>query len=138
MAAVFKITQDHLRWADNKRKKHAESRRFWINLIQQQKGKCALTDVPLLFNAEKYGTSKKNRPSCHPLYAAVDYIENNHDGEFRLLCYDIYVLKGNLPESLFAALTKTKEWKRFANKWKRLASSSKSSSPFKKLISQGK
>ena len=133
----MQITNDHIRWIKSARRKYGKTIQFWISLLQQQAGKCALTKSKILFDAES-GTPQKGENGCHPLYAAVDHINpGRNDLGFQILCYDINDLKGHLPPPLFNALTKTKEWKRFINEWKRLAESSSDRRVFKKLIKSG-
>lgn len=138
MSTTFQITEDHKRWVKSARRKYKQTAQFWIDLIQKESGKCALTGAPLFFDA-KNGTPQKGGPGCHPLYAAVDHINPNRtDHGFQILCYDINDLKAHLPLPLFNALTKTKEWKRFAKAWGELSKSSPNDiKALKKLISAG-
>ena len=138
MSNTLQITENHKRWIKSARRKYKQTTQFWTALIQEQDGKCALTGVPLLFNA-KNGTTQKGGLGCHPLYASVDHINPKRtDHGFQILCYDINDLKAHLPLPLFNALIKTKEWKRFTKEWKRLAKSSPNNrEAFKKLISVG-
>lgn len=140
MSKIFQITEDHERWAKNasrKCRKYGESRQFWIDLIREQNGKCALTGAPLFFDSQK-GTPQKGGPGCHPLYAAVDHImPRRADKGFQILCYDINDLKGHLPPPLFDALKRTEEWKTFTKEWRRIAESSADRSALGKLIKEG-
>jgi hypothetical protein len=40
----------------------------------QMRGLCALSGVPLRFDAAS-GTPVKGGPGCHPLYAALDHVD---------------------------------------------------------------
>lgn len=130
--------KNHERWIRSARRKYKQSTQFWRHLIQEQDGKCALTDAPLLFDANS-GTAKSGGQGCHPLYAAVDHINpKREDHGFQILCYSINDLKGHLPPPLFNALTKTQEWKKFVQAWKEVAESSPNKRQvFKKLIEAG-
>lgn len=120
MTSNFKINQDHERWIKNARQKYKQTAEFWRKLIQDQEGKCELSHIKLLFDAEN-GTCKKSGHGCHPLYASVDHKNpSREDHGFQIICYDINDLKGHLPIPLFEALKKTPEWRRFVEKWKKL------------------
>jgi len=138
MLTTFQITEDHKRWIKSARRKYKQTAQFWIDLINKQGGKCALTGASLLFDT-KNGTPQKGGLGCHPLYAAVDHINPKRENYgFQILCYDINDLKAHLPLPLFNALAQTKEWKRFAKAWRKLAeSSSNNRQVFKNLISAG-
>ncbi|MDO8676346.1 MAG: hypothetical protein Q7K16_01705 [Candidatus Azambacteria bacterium] len=137
MAKTFKINENHKRWAKSATRKYKQTIKFWLNLIQKQDGKCALTGAPLFFDA-KNGTPQKGGSGCHPLYASADHINPKYiDRGFQILCYDINDLKGHLPIPLFNALNQTKEWKRFIKKWETAAKLSKNKQTFKKLIGKG-
>ena len=121
MSSNFQVTEDHIRWAKNAKRKYKQSLSFWIDLIQKQNGKCALTGASLLFDA-KSGTPRKGGLGCHPLYASVDHVNpSKADHGFEIVCYDINDLKGHLPPVLFNALRKTEEWKRFVKRWEEKA-----------------
>ncbi len=138
MSDKFQITEIHRRWIKNARRKYKLPTGFWENLIQKQEGRCALTDAKLFFDV-KNGTPIKGGCGCHPLYAAVDHINpSKSDQGFQILSYDINDLKAHLPIPLFTALTKTREWKIFAEEWKKLSEKqTKTRRDFKNLISRG-
>ncbi len=137
MFTTVQITEDHKRWIKSACRKYKQTTQFWTNLIQKQGGKCALTGARLLFDA-KSGTPQKGGMGCHSLYASVDHINPKRtDQGFQILCYDINDLKAHLPLPLFNALTRTKEWKRFAKEWKKLAELQSDRSIFKSLIAAG-
>ncbi len=134
----MKIDENHKKWAERisrrrwKIKQH-RYKSFWIDKIKKQKGKCALTKSQLLFNA-KYGIAP-----CHPLYASIDHVIPGDEKNLQIVCYDINDLKSHLPQPLFGALQKTKEWKQLKLSWRDLSKKiPDKKGTFKMLIKFGK
>ncbi len=101
MSTIFKITKDHKRWVKSARRKYKQTARFWMDLIQEQEGKCALTKAPLFFDSIN-GTPIKCGNGCHPLYATVDHVNPGRtDRGFQILCSGINDLKAHLPPTSF-------------------------------------
>jgi len=144
MGKNFELNTEHKQWIRRRRNRPEYGRRsieYWGGLIQKQNGRCALTGAPLFFEA-KYGTPQRGK-GCHPLYASVDHIDPGGDGtELQIVCYDINDLKGHLPLPLFESLKRTKAWKKFKVKWKKIAeekiSLEKKREKLKQLIREGK
>lgn len=131
------INEDWDRWAKSANKKYGHGRKFWMDLISGQKGRCALTDAPLFFDSTS-GTPQAGGPGSHPLYASVDHVHPGRGGKVQILCYDINDLKGHLPAILFDALKKTIEWKVFVAAWKEIAEQfPQDIQKFKDLIKEG-
>lgn len=87
-------------------------------LLVKQRGLCALSEVPLLFDREE-GTPRKGGLGSHPLYPAVDHIECGTDRrEHQIVCYALNDVKGHLPFDCFEALKRTEPWKKLMAQWK--------------------
>jgi len=130
----FTLTENHRRWARSASGRYRHGKQFWEDLISKQGGKCALTNVPLLFDSRN-GTPHKGGPGVHPLYASVDHVCPGRNEELQILCYDINDLKAHLPSFLFNALKETREWKTFTNAWRQAAERSlRDRRKFKDLI----
>lgn len=144
MGSTFILNKDHKEWArrahrNHKRKcKCGRSIKDWEDLIRKNEGRCALTEAPLLFHT-KNGISQKDGKGCHPLYASIDHIKPGcEDLGLQIVCYDINDLKAHLPFPLFESLKKTRAWKEFRIKWKKIAEKSPMKrAKFKELIKQG-
>ena len=157
----MEIKKIHEDWADRVRmrpmwrkpeyllKEEYRKRKFWIDLIEKQGGKCNLTGVKLRFDKESGIARKKSNHClpghmydhlCHPLYASVDHIKPGCDeAGFQIICFDINDLKGHMPEPLMGALEKTPELKIFVKEWKNIAEKFPNDRrKFKKLIEEGK
>jgi hypothetical protein len=132
---TFTITEEHKRWARNRRKQYGHPVQYYLELIQEQEGKCAFSKVSLLFDSS-YGTSIKGGKGCHPLYAALDHTSPGSDKYgHKIVCYALNDLKGHLPQRCFAALEATEAWIELMKKWKETAEGHKDDrEAFKKLL----
>jgi hypothetical protein len=87
-------------------------------LLIKQRGRCALSHVPLDFD-KKLRTPQAGGLGCHPLSPAVDHIQcGTPKGERQIVCYALNDVKGHLPLACFKALKRTKAWKQFMGEWK--------------------
>lgn len=111
---MYKLTKEQNIWA--KRRKQEQAPEALRRLIIRQKGRCALSEVKMIFDKKK-GTPEKGGKGCHPLYAAVDHVSPGDSNKFQLVCYALNDLKGHLPEDCFMALAKTEPWLRLMRKW---------------------
>ena len=86
-----------------------------------QKGLCALSQVPLIFDVSER-TPEKGGRGCHPLSPAVDHIDpGNPSGGFQIICYALNDLKGHLPVECFDLLRLSEPWKKLMHMWKEQA-----------------
>ena len=115
MSEDYQLTEAQIKWAKNK-KKLSPSR--LKELIIKQKGRCALSGAPMIFDKE-YGNPNVNKAGCHPLYAAIDHISPNDETYgYQLVCYDLNDLKGHLPNKVFKEVQDTSAWKLLMRQWK--------------------
>lgn len=121
---MYQLSKNQEEWLKNK-----PNRNILEEFIKTKKGKCALTDVELVFDKQE-GTPKKGK-GCHALYASVDHIIPNGDNSLenlQLVCYAINDLKGHMPNKLFSVIKNSDEWKEFKDGWQELAKSETSES----------
>jgi len=112
----YQLSPAQKEWA--RRKKQGLSPSRLKELIKQQKGRCALSGAPMIFEKAQ-GNPNTNRSGCHPLYAAVDHISPNSEVYgHQLVCYDLNDLKGHLPNKLFTELQDTPAWKQLMEQWR--------------------
>lgn len=121
---MYKLSKEQEDWA-SKSKQYIRPKDL-RTLIVNQKGRCNLTNVKMLFNKATYGTPGGGK-GVHPLYASVDHINpkskgkrSPNIGDVQLLCYAINDMKGHMPFLLFnVILDEEKEWNKFKTKWQR-------------------
>ena len=115
----FKLTEEQECWA-SKRRQGVSPKRLREMLVAQ-KGRCALSDVPMVFD-KKECTPEPGGRGCHPLSPAVDHVDpGNRRGPRQVVCYALNDLKGHLPVDCFEALQRTKAWKRLMDAWRKQA-----------------
>ena len=120
MEGDYYLTKAQIEWTKNKKKLSPSRLR---ELIIRQKGRCSLSNAPMLFE-KKYGNPNINEAGCHPLYAAIDHISPNDESYgYQLVCYDLNDLKGHLPVKVFKELQETSAWKSLMQQWKSQAES---------------
>lgn len=115
----FRLTLLQERWLS---KPHQHVPRSVLRkLLIEQKGLCALSQAPLIFDLNER-TPQKGGRGCHPLSPAVDHKDpGNPDGGVQIICYDLNDLKGHLPVDLFDDLCSTESWKKLMLKWREQA-----------------
>lgn len=119
---AFEINSHHKRWASNAKQRYGRAREYYLELVRVQEGRCAFSDVPLLFDAAD-GTPVKGGHGCHPLYAALDHRAPGSDEQgHHVVCYALNDLKGHLPHDCFIALVETAAWQRLMAAWRHQAS----------------
>lgn len=129
----MELTEQQKNWATKKRQGATPT--MLRTLLISQHGKCALSDVDMLFdNAE--GTPVSGGKGCHPLYPAVDHIDpGNSKGGYQIVCYALNDLKGHLPPDCFMALSETEAWQSLMERWRKQAQKDKfDRNAFKRLI----
>ncbi|HRS66424.1 MAG TPA: hypothetical protein P5519_11130 [Spirochaetia bacterium] len=115
----MELTEQQQKWAA--KRKQGASPKTLRDLLNKQKGRCALSGVEMIFDVNK-GTPVSGGRGCHPLYAAVDHIDpGNREGGYQIICYALNDLKGHLPTDCFKALQETNEWKKLMSKWRNQA-----------------
>lgn len=118
---TFETNEHHKRWANNARRRYGQTQQYYLDLIRTQKGLCAFSGAPLLFDSP-HGTPVANGRGCHPLYAALDHRAPGTDAQGHcIVSYALNDVKGHLPHACFVALAKTKAWRRLMDEWHRLA-----------------
>jgi hypothetical protein len=118
--ANFPLTDDHRRWARTRQRRYGGRTDDYLTLIHKQRGRCALSDVPLIFDAHEGGGSVAGGPGCHPVYAALDHCAPGSDCHgFQIVSYALNDLKGHLPVDCFAALSRSTAWCRLMQAWRR-------------------
>jgi hypothetical protein len=96
------------------------------SLLDKQEGRCALSNVELIFDSA-LGTPEKGGKGCHPLYPAVDHIDpGNPKGGHQIVCYALNDLKGHLPLDCFKALIETPAWLTLMEKWRQQSAKDRS------------
>ena len=119
----FQLTSDHHRWAGTtqRRRKYRRPKSYWLELIAHQRGRCAFSGAPLLFQSAA-GTPVTGGQSQHPIYAVVDHRSPGTDElGYQVVSNDLNDLKGHLNPRLFNALRKTKAWKELMRRWREQA-----------------
>lgn len=116
----FHLTDDHRRWAQTRQRKYGGKTDHYLTLIDNQRGRCAFSEVPLIFDARDGGGSVPGGPGCHPIYAALDHCapRSNCHG-FQIVSYALNDLKGHLPMDCFVALCRSTAWRRLMQAWRR-------------------
>ena len=116
----FHFTSEHQRWARARQRIYGGSTADYLNLIETQRGKCAFSDVPLIFDSAHGGGSTPGGPGCHPLYAALDHCApgSRYHG-IQIVSYALNDLKGHLPLDCFISLSRTPSWQRLMKEWRR-------------------
>lgn len=113
---IVELTQQQKIWAS--KKKQGATPDMLREKLKEQKGKCALSGVDMIFDKTK-GTPKAGGEGCHPLYAAVDHKDpGNSDGGYQIVCYALNDLKGHLPTDCFQALSDTQAWNSLMKRWR--------------------
>lgn len=107
------------RWASKRRQGVSAS--VVKRILVEQKGLCALSNAPMVFDVGECTPHKGGR-GCHPLCPAVDHIDpGNRSGGIQIVCYALNDLKGHLPVDCFDALRRSKPWKLLMLRWKQQA-----------------
>ncbi len=115
----MELTKEQAEWASKRRQRVCKTK--LRKLLIEQEGRCALSEVDMVFNKSE-GTPVKGDRGCHPLYPAVDHKDpGNPEGGFQLVCYMLNDLKGHLPKDCFDALKETVPWKKLMNSWRKQA-----------------
>ena len=115
---AFTLTAHHCRWAANSRQRYGRTQHYYLDLIAAQKGLCAFSGVPLLFDA-RYGTAVRGGAGCHALYAALDHTAAGCDDLGHcIVSYALNDIKGHLPHDCFVALRETAAWQQFMAAWR--------------------
>jgi hypothetical protein len=113
---IYELSESAKKWAS--RRHQGLSPTKLRELLIKQQGRCALSEVPLLFDKEE-GTPKRGGHGVHPLYPAVDHIESGSEvREHQIVCYALNDVKGHLPHACFEALKQTEPWKELMQKWR--------------------
>lgn len=129
----MELTDQQQKWAA--KRKQGVAPKTLRDLLNKQKGRCALSGVNMIFDKNE-GTPMKGGRGCHPLYAAVDHKDpGNPNGDYQIVCYALNDLKGHLPPDCFKALQETNEWKKLMSKWRKQAKNKVSDrEAFKRLL----
>lgn len=115
----FKLNPSQKSWA-SKRKQRVPPTQLKRKLIKQR-GLCALSGAPLMFDRSEC-TTEKGGHGCNPLWPAVDHIDpSNPNSDFQIVCHRLNDLKGFMPLDCFNALRRSGPWKRLMCKWKEQA-----------------
>jgi len=118
---TFKISEEHKRWAKGRQRRYGGKAEDYIELIRKQLGKCAFSNVRLIFD-KREGTPVAGGKGCHPLYAALDHRSpGKFDDGLQIVCYALNDLKGHLPLNCFLELQETKSWKDLMKAWRHQA-----------------
>ena len=97
----FALTEDHRRWARGRQRRYGGRSIDYLTLIANQRGRCALSGVSLIF-AVAEGTPQAGGRGCHPLYAALDHASpGSSRAGYQIICYALNDLKGHLPLDCF-------------------------------------
>jgi hypothetical protein len=116
----FTLTDQHRRWARARQRQYGGSSSDYLNLISAQRGKCAFSSVPLIFDSAHGGGFTRGGAGCHPLYAALDHsAPGTHVHGLQIVSYALNDLKGHLPLDCFRDLIKTPSWRRLMSAWRR-------------------
>ncbi len=115
------FTDDHKRWAKNRRRLYGRTQQYYLDIIARQNGCCALSRVSLKFDAIS-GTPIGGGVGCHPLYAALDHTAPGSDREgHQIVSYALNDLKGHLPYECFLALKQSQAWQKLMTAWQEQA-----------------
>jgi hypothetical protein len=116
----FQLTDEHRRWARARQRGYGGKILDYLTLIYNQRGRCAFSDVPLIFDAAEGGGAIPGGQGCHPIYAALDHCApgSNCHG-FQIVSYALNDLKGHLPLDCFEALCRSTAWLRLMDTWRR-------------------
>ena len=130
----FALTKGMVEWAAKGRQGLTKSE--LLVLLRGQHGRCALSNVEMIFTKRLRTPGEGKGHGCHPLCPAVDHIDpGNKNSRYQIICYALNDLKGALPADCFIALTKTKAWKELMKKWSAQAKKNESDfSAFKRLL----
>lgn len=116
----FQFTGEHRRWARNRQRTYGGSIADYLALIATQNGRCAFSDVPLVFASANGGGYVSGGLGCHPLYAALDHCAPGSICHgIQIVSYALNDLKGHLPLECFIALSGTPAWQRLMEAWRR-------------------
>jgi hypothetical protein len=119
---TFEINEHHKRWVKNAKTRYGRTQQYYLDLIRAQKGLCAFSGAPLLFDSTN-GTPVANSRGCHPLYAALDHRAPGTDAQGHCIAsYALNDVKGHLPHACFIALAETTAWRQLMDAWRSLAS----------------
>jgi len=134
----FNFTTDHHRWAKSAQRKYGYTRKYWLDLVAEQKSRCAFSGVMLRFDAAS-GTPEAGGHGVHPIYAAVDHRYPGSDKlGHQIVCYDLNDLKGHLPPDCFEDLCASASWKKLMERWRKQAEIDPDNrDAFKKIIRGG-
>jgi hypothetical protein len=112
------LTADHRRWAKNAQRKYKRTIKYWLDFIDQQRGRCAFSRARLRFDRAS-GTPQTGGLGAHPLYATVDHTTPGSDDlGHEIVSYDLNDLKGHLPTDCFRDLQATPSWRRLMDEWR--------------------
>jgi len=116
---TFQLNDLQRHWARKGRQRVSAS--LLKQTLTQQKGLCAFSQAPLLFDLSERIPQSGGR-GCHPLSPAVDHKDpGNPGGGIQIVCYALNDLKGHLPVECFDALQQTEAWKSLMLRWKEQA-----------------
>lgn len=117
--SCFQISAEHRRWAAARKRTHGGSTADYVALIAAQNGKCAFSDVPLIFDRAHGGGYTPGCTGAHPIYAALDHCApGSRCHGFQVVSYALNDLKGHLPLDCFRELTQTSSWQRLMTAWR--------------------
>ncbi|MBM2832523.1 MAG: hypothetical protein HW414_1575 [Dehalococcoidia bacterium] len=122
----MKLTEQQKKWEKwASRKRQGASAEELRKLLRTQKGRCAFSDVEMVFEKTE-GTPIRSGRGCHPLYPAVDHKDpGNSEGGYRIICYALNDVKGHLSLDCFRALRRTKAWHTLMEQWRQQAAKNK-------------
>ncbi|MEK7950452.1 hypothetical protein [Luteolibacter soli] len=116
MTPYFTPDPHQLRWAKRRAQRYGGGVTRFLEIVSEQKGKCALSGVPLLFDSA-HGTAIPGR-GVHARYAALDHVSPACESQgFQIVCYALNDLKGHLPYDCFQALKSTGAWESLMTRW---------------------
>jgi hypothetical protein len=116
----FQITAEHRCWAARRQRKSGGRRSDYLALIAAQDGKCAFSDVPLIFDPAYGGGNTPGCPPAHPTYATLDHCApGSRSHGFQIVSSALNDLKGHLPLDCFRELTRTPSWQKLMAAWRR-------------------
>jgi hypothetical protein len=120
----MELTDPQQRWASRGRR--GVSRKTLREILVNQNGLCALSQVEMIFDLDEGKPIKEGR-GTHPLYPSVDHIDpGNPQGGYQIICYALNDLKGHLSPDCFNALSETGAWHSLMDKWHRQATDDRS------------
>ncbi|MBV5339536.1 MAG: hypothetical protein J0665_08245 [Deltaproteobacteria bacterium] len=129
----MELTEEQKKWASKRRQGVTPT--ILRSLLIKQEGRCALSDVELIFDNVE-GTPITGGNGCHPLYPAVDHVDpGNPHGGHQIICYALNDVKGHLRIDCFIALSETTAWNSLMKQWKDQAVNDKTDrEAFKRLL----